>query len=156
MGTIDVIRIGEREEREAAFAIRETVFVHEQKVPLPAEFDGLDDDADHLLARLDGRAVGTLRLRSVGRASAKIERVAVLADARGHAVGAALVSAAVDRLRKRGFREAKLHAQTYALGFYGKLGFTAFGDVFDEDGIPHQAMRIDLTAEGPWAGGDRR
>ncbi len=43
----------------------------------------------------------------------------------------------------------KLHAQTHALGFYARLGFAAFGDVFDEDGIPHKAMRLDLTAEPP-------
>ena len=93
------------------------------------------------------RRVGQrLRFRSVDRTDAKIERVAVLADARGHAVGAALVKAAIEHLRERGFRTAKLHAQTYALGFYAKLGFAAFGEVFDEDGIPHKAMRLDLAA----------
>ena len=52
--------------------------------------------------------------------------------------------AALDRLEERGFRQAKLHAQTYALDFYIKLGFAAYGDVFDEDGIPHRAMLRDL------------
>ena len=147
MGKADVILVDGRLEREAAFAIREAVFVDEQEIPLPLEFDGLDDEADHLLAKLNGKAVGTLRLRRIGGASAKIERVAVLEHARSHGVGAALIIAAVERLREQSLREARLHAQTYALGFYTKLGFTAFGQVFDEDGIPHRAMRMDLVAE---------
>ena len=108
---------------------------------LPLEFDGLDDDAEHLLAVRDDTPLGTLRMRSVGDRTGKIERVAVVRAARGQAIGAALVQAALNRLEERGFRCAKLHAQTYALGFYTKLGFTAHGDVFDEDGIPHRAMQ---------------
>ncbi|MEM7045474.1 MAG: GNAT family N-acetyltransferase, partial [Pseudomonadota bacterium] len=87
MGITDVIRVTNDDERQAAFAIREAVFVDEQGVDQPLEFDGLDDESDHLLAKLDGRPVGTLRLRWVDDASAKIERVAVLRGARGRAVG---------------------------------------------------------------------
>ncbi|MGI9419175.1 MAG: GNAT family N-acetyltransferase [Geminicoccaceae bacterium] len=156
MGKADVILADGRPQREAAFAVREAVFVDEQEIPLPLEFDGLDDEADHLLARLNGKTVGTLRLRRIGGASAKIERVAVLEHARGHGIGAALVIAAIEHLREQSLREARLHAQTYALGFYTKLGFTAFGDVFDEDGIPHRAMRMDLVAEMPPASAAER
>lgn len=132
-------------ERKVAFAIREAVFVDEQEIDLSLEFDGLDDDAEHLLATLDRRAVGTLRLRRIDDVTAKIERVAVLKDARGRAIGATLVRAALGRLRERGFGEARLHAQTYALDFYAKIGFIAYGDVFEEDGIAHRAMRMDIT-----------
>ncbi|MDH3660690.1 MAG: GNAT family N-acetyltransferase [Alphaproteobacteria bacterium] len=144
MGKTDVVLVTEEVEREAAFAVRKAVFVDEQEVSLALEFDGLDDRAEHLLAVLDGRAVGTLRLRRVDHAIVKIERVAVLREARGHAVGCALMTAALARLRKRGFGQVKLHAQTKALDFYAKLGFAAYGEVFDEDGIAHRAMRIDL------------
>jgi predicted GNAT family N-acyltransferase len=33
-----------------------------------------------------------------------------------------------------------LHAQLPVRGFYEKLGFTAFGDVFDDAGILHISM----------------
>jgi len=144
MGNVDVIPVTEDRERKAAFAIREAVFVDEQKVDVSLEFDGLDDDAEHLLATLDDDAVGTLRLRIVNQDTAKIERVAVIKNARGRSIGAALVKAALTRLQERGFQQAKLHAQTYALDFYAKLGFAAYGEVFDEDGIPHRAMQRDL------------
>ena len=39
-----------------------------------------------------------------------------------------------------------LHAQTHALGFYERLGYTAYGAEFPEAGIAHRAMRRALTA----------
>ena len=39
---------------------------------------------------------------------------------------------------------AELGAQTYAIGFYEKLGFTACGPEYDDAGIPHRDMSRDL------------
>ncbi|NJO38760.1 MAG: GNAT family N-acetyltransferase, partial [Rhizobiales bacterium] len=50
-------------------------------------------------------------------------------------------------LRARGITKARLHAQTHALDFYARLGFAAHGGVFDEDGIPHRAMSLDLAGD---------
>jgi ElaA protein len=144
MTDIAVKDVSSEDERKAAFTIREAVFVDEQKVDLPLEFDGLDDEAEHLLATLEGKPAGTLRLRRLDGETSKIERVAVLKEARGRAIGAALLKAAIAKLRDDGARRAKLHAQTHALDFYAKLGFAARGDVFDEDGIPHRIMLLEL------------
>ena len=46
--------------------------------------------------------------------------------------------------KSSGAREARLHAQAVAQPFYRKLGFIAFGPMFDEDGIAHIAMRQPL------------
>ena len=97
----------------------------------------------HLLATQDGRPVGTARLLIEGE-TAKIGRVALLPEARGTGAGAALMRAALDELRARGVRAAKLGAQTYAIGFYEKLGFTACGPEYDDAGIPHRDMSRDL------------
>ena len=131
---------------DQAFAVREAVFVHEQTIGHDVEFDGLDQGSDHLLARIGDQAVGTLRLRSIDDQTSKIERVAVLKSARKLGIGALLIEAAIDRLGEQGVREARLHAQTHALGFYRKFGFVAYGDIFMEDGIPHQAMRRPFSA----------
>jgi len=121
------------------------VFVREQGVASALEFDQRDDQARHLLALRAGEPIGTLRLRWLdeGR-TAKIERVAVLPQARGAGIGHALLSAAVVLAEAGGASEARLHAQTVARDFYARLGFVAFGAVFDEDGIPHIAMRRPL------------
>ena len=124
---------------DACMAIRREVFVEEQNVPEELEHDEHDATAVHLLAVVGGRPVGTARLLIDGEA-AKIGRVAVLAAARGTGAGAALMRAALDELRARGVRTARLGAQTHALGFYERLGFAADGPEYDDAGIPHRDM----------------
>ena len=127
----------------ACMAIRRQVFVQEQNVPEQQELDEHDATALHLLATLDGRPVGTARLLIDG-AEGKIGRVAILQDCRGTGAGAALMRAALDELRARGVSTARLGAQTHALRFYEKLGFTAYGPVYDDAGIPHRDMSLTL------------
>ena len=74
----------------ACAAIRRKVFVEEQNVPEELELDELDATAVHLLATRDGRPVGTARLLIDGN-TAKIGRVALLAEERGTGAGAALM-----------------------------------------------------------------
>jgi len=70
----------------------------------------------------------------------------VLKSARGTGLGAALINEAIAIARARpGVTEAKLGAQIQALGFYEKLGFTAVGPVYDDAGIDHRDMVLDLT-----------
>ena len=126
--------------------------MQEQGVAEALEFDERDHRARHLLALREGEPVGTLRLRRLDEGRiAKIERVAVLRRGRGARVGHALLSAAVALAEAGGAREARLHAQAVAQSFYAKLGFVAFGPVFDEDGIPHVAMRRPLPKFAPHA-----
>ena len=121
-------------------ALRRTVFIEEQGVPEQDEVDDLDAVAIHLLAQVDGQAIGTARLLVVGEAG-KIGRVCVLRAARGAGHGAALIRAAVARFQDMpGIKYAKLGAQIHALGFYEALGFVALGPVFDDAGIAHREM----------------
>ncbi len=125
-------------------AIRRAVFIDEQGVSEADEVDGLDGVAIHLLAIRAGVPVGTARLL-VDAAYGKIGRVAVLAEARGMGLGAALVRAAVAELRAMpGVRVAKLGAQLHALGFYERLGFVATGPVYLDAGIEHRDMVLTL------------
>jgi ElaA protein len=146
MPAIAIRELRSAAEFERALAIRLAVFVEEQGVSLAQEIDGLDDQARHLLASVDGVPAGTLRIRLLddGRV-AKIERVAVLAERRDCRIGQALMEAALDLVRAQGVREVRLHAQTVVQGFYARLGFAAVGDVFVEDGIDHIAMILPMT-----------
>lgn len=135
-------------DRDACLAVRRTVFVDEQGVAPEAETDAHDATADHLLALAGARPVGAARWRAVGQGRAKIERVAVLKEARGRGAGVALVRAALARIAAAGIGEAVLHAQTPAAGFYGRLGFVAEGGPFDEEGIEHVRMRLAVARAG--------
>jgi predicted GNAT family N-acyltransferase len=128
------------------FALRHTVFVDEQNVPIELEIDAFDDSAIHLLATVDGAPVGTARIVLNGD-TGKIGRVCVLVHRRGTGLGAALIRHALDILQATpGVTRARLGARTDALGFYEKLGFTAYGDVFDDAGIDHRMMERQFPA----------
>jgi len=73
-----------------AFALRHEVFVVEQRIPEELEVDADDKIAIHLVALLDRRAVGTLRIVRHGR-TAKIGRMAVAASMRKYGIGRALM-----------------------------------------------------------------
>lgn len=136
--------IEETTDLAACHALRRAVFIEEQNVPEALEMDDQDGAAIHLLARIDGCPVGTARILIKGD-TGKIGRVAVLAQARGQGLGAALIRAALDALRARpGITRATLGAQTHATGFYQKLGFVAEGPVYDDAGIPHRDMSREL------------
>lgn len=125
---------------EACYTIRIEVFCGEQQVSRDLEFDGLDGQCRHYLARIGGEAVGTARVRPVGGGTIKFERVAVRASHRHNQVGRALMERALTDARDSGVTDCLLHAQTEAAEFYLKLGFRQEGETFVEAGIPHVRM----------------
>lgn len=123
-----------------AFALRREVFVWEQHVPEDLEHDEYDATATHLVAIVEGEVVGTLRVVDLPE-HAKIGRVAVRQQFRGRGVARAMMQAAMAFAREAGQDKLYLTAQTDKLGLYEKLGFVAFGEIFDDAGMPHRAMR---------------
>lgn len=127
-------------------AVREPVFIVEQQVPVEEEWDELDPQCRHVIARdADNRPIGTGRLTP----ERKIGRMAVLAEWRGKGVGGAILEALMDEARALGWPEVTLNAQTHAIPFYASYGFEAFGEAFMEANIPHRAMRRLLGAPDP-------
>jgi predicted GNAT family N-acyltransferase len=125
------------DELNDVFQIRREVFVVEQKVDEREEYDDFENVSKHLIARLDGKAVGTARVRKTTR-GVKLERFAVLKEARGAHVGAALVQSALDLCEE--YSHVYLHAQIQVVDFYAKYGFVKEGDEFMEAGIRHYKM----------------
>jgi predicted GNAT family N-acyltransferase len=126
---------------EALRAVREPVFVVEQRVPEEIELDEIDPLCRHVLARdANGNPIGTGRLtpqRTIGR-------LAVVNDWRGKGVGAALLQALVDMARGLGYPVIELHAQVDAIGFYENHAFERVGEEYEEAGIRHLTMRRTL------------
>ena len=145
-------------ELEKCFEIRRRVFIEEQGVAKDLEMDGLESECAHFLGwgEMDSdqyagqdsdldRAVGTARLWVDATGVAKAQRVAVLASARGLGVGRLLMAAVEKETRARGIPTLILGAQISALPFYETIGYRAYGDEFDDAGIPHRMMRRDLA-----------
>ncbi len=128
-----------------AFLVRQEVFILEQGVPAELELDELDSSAAHFLAYQDAHCIGTGRLVNLSAKQAQIGRMAVLAKFRGKGIGKQILQKLVDLAASQGVLEIILHSQVSAIPFYGKLGFQAQGDVYEEAGIPHRNMMLTLA-----------
>jgi len=144
MRDAEIIVLPDDADLEPAFDVRRDVFVDEQGVDEAIEIDGKDPEATHVLARLDGEAVGTARLRAVDDGVGKVERVAVRADSRETGLGRAIMERVESLARERGLDRLELHSQTRVEGFYESLGYETTSGVFDEAGIPHVEMDKEL------------
>lgn len=167
--TVEVRLARDADDVAAALRVRYDVFVREQGVPAELETDEHDETADHVVVERDGQVCGAgrlvvetpgfegsdPRLGPVGH----LGRLAVSTQARGAALGVRLVRAIEDRAQELGLRVMVLSAQTYAVVFYERLGYTAYGDEFDDAGLPHRWMRrvLDDTGGSEQTGeGERR
>ncbi len=119
--------------------IREAVFVDEMGIAKDDEWDDLDADAHHFLARDSDRTpLGTARLLPTGQ----IGRVAVVREHRSAGIGRALLDATVAHAQQLGLRRAFLHAQVQTLSFYRRAGFDIISEEFMEAGIRHREMEL--------------
>lgn len=121
--------------------VRNRVFIEEQKVPAEIEVDEHDQQSTHFVALDQSRnPIGTARLLPNGR----VGRVAVLIEWRRKGVGRALMKETLTVSSQRGIPRVSLHAQVSSIPFYSELGFETKGPEFDEAGIPHRQMHLDL------------
>ena len=138
---IQVDLIKTEDQVKASRRIREIVFIVEQEVDPEIEYDEYEQSSTHILASLNGQAVGTARWRRTPDGF-KLERFAVLKEARGNQVGSAMVRFILKKLEPG--IQVYLNSQMVALKFYEKLGFTAQGPVFYEADIPHRKMVLEV------------
>ena len=99
-----------------------------------------------------GRLLGTATLRPDGSGGFQMRQVAVLARAQGQSVGLALVRHGEAFAKTRNATELFCHAREVARGFYERCGWEAYGEPYEEVGIPHVNMRSPRVGEGFAAG----
>ena len=118
--------------------IRTTVFIKEQHVPEELEWDEFDDDSTHILAYSGNKAVGTARLLEDGH----IGRMAVLKAYRNRNIGGNMLKYLINLAQGKSIKIIELSAQEHAVEFYKKYGFSIYGDVYMDAGIPHFDMKF--------------
>ena len=127
----------------SAYDIRLAVFIREHHVPENMEFDLEDESAWHALAYLNNNCIGTARL-NVDNQIGKIGRMAVLSQYRGMGVGRQLIQSLLKYGQSLDVNKYALNAQLSAIRFYEKIGFEVIGNIFQEVGIAHQKMVLNL------------
>ena len=133
--------------QNAAQVVRTAVFVHEQGIAPEDEWDADDATALHaVLFDMNGQPLGNARLLQPSIKVAKVGRMAVLEKARGQGYGARLLHALIREAKRRGHKEVHLSAQRSAEQFYAAHGFSAVGEPFDEVGIAHIEMQLNLLS----------
>ncbi|HEY7267370.1 MAG TPA: GNAT family N-acetyltransferase [Solirubrobacterales bacterium] len=121
--------------------LRVKVFIDEQGVDPAEERDELDAVSLQLVGLDESGVIATCRLRELGAAEWKLERMAVERRLRGNGVGGQLLAGAEREARERGARAMVLHAQRRAESFYAAHGYAREGNVFLEAEIEHVRMR---------------
>jgi predicted GNAT family N-acyltransferase len=151
MPEIRIVPVDNPGDLAQALAIREVVFIEEQRVPETMERDEEDARAFHVLAYEGKHAIGTGRLVALGQPPegasgswGKIGRMAVLASHRKSRVGSQILSTLETEAKRRGYDGIVLHAQVHAHKFYVKHGYADLGPEFEEAGMPHLQMRKSL------------
>ena len=144
----DPIQIGSTDPRYGDWlALRQRIL----RDPLGLRYAGEDvaaeaDDRHLLQFGEEGNLLGGLAVR-IDPAEPrrwKIRQVAVDEPWQRRGIGRRLMKFAMDAARVEGAGEIVLHSRAAVIAFYEALGFRVVGEAFEEVGIPHRKMTIDL------------
>ena len=118
---------------------RQSIFVVEQSSPYP-DLDGLDQDAWHLLLRVEGDLAGYLRLIHM---PLRIGRVAIASHLRRRGLGRRLMKEALRFCRELDPDQSIVLASQLALvPFYESFGFAVCSAPYDDFGVVHVEMTL--------------
>ena len=130
------------EELYGILRVRSEVFVTGQKC-LYVDPDGRDFGSVQVFASKGERIIACLRIYGKEAGVVQIGRVAVIESLRGSGIGRMMMRQAISYVTENSSDEKiYLEAQTYAIGFYEKLGFKVISDEFLDEGIPHKGMEL--------------
>lgn len=118
--------------------IRIEVFMKEQG--FENEFDDIDDISFHIVVFDEERPIGTCRFFKENN-HYTIGRVAVLKKYRNLHIGNSLLESAENEIKKLNGDLIVVHAQVRIRPFYEKQGYIQFGQIDDDEGVPHMWMK---------------
>lgn len=122
--------------------LRSEVFVVEQDC-VYQDVDNKDQKALHVIGLKEDEVVAYTRVFKPGDYfdNVSIGRVVVRQDQRKYGLGKQIMLATMAAIDQRfPNKPIEISAQSYLLRFYTDLGFSAFGEEYLEDGIPHRRM----------------
>lgn len=125
------------------YLIRKTVFIEEQNVSYEDEFDLKEKEKIPFVVYDNKKPIGAARI-NIFSDYIKIERVCILKEHRSKGIGVFIMKHLEDYSKNLSIKELRLSAQVQALGFYEKLGYIKYGEMFLDANIPHYKMKKTL------------
>ena len=106
-----------------------------------------DHKAWHFVALDEGKVIGCVVLNPLDEAGkqAQLMQMAVAESHQGHGVGKLLVEKLLSFCVSQGIEEVVCHARENAIVFYEKMNFEIYAEPFEEVGILHRHMRIQIA-----------
>ena len=120
-----------------AHEIRYDVFVIGQNCPEDLEWE-FEEESTHFLLIENDIPLASARHRKTENGY-KLERFAVLSEARGKGYGMLILKAILEDIKESNTLKY-MHAQEQVTPFYEKVGFEKSGKKFEEAGIMHYKM----------------
>ncbi len=124
----------------ATVDLRDSILRRPLGLQFSAEELEAEKDSHHVACHHGNRLVGCLVLRPFEGGDIRMRQVVVLPELQRQGIGKALINYSEALARKNGYRRMILHARDTAVGLYEKLGYSRFGEQFEEVTIPHWAM----------------
>ena len=138
MVEIKKFRFKDKELMKKAHKIRYDVFVIGQNCPVELEWE-FEEESIHFLLIENDIPLATARHRKTENGF-KLERFAVLTQARGKGFGMLILKAILEDIKESNDLKY-MHAQEQVIPFYEKVGFEKSGNIFEEAGIMHYKMK---------------
>lgn len=126
---MNTLKIGSWRELEAPItALRTAVFLEEQGIPDDEVFPGGEEQDLHAVLLAGDTPLACASLGEKAPGVWEVHWVATVRERRGQGLARRVLEALFAAARDRGGKEIVLEAQSTAVGFYQKLGFTPRGE----------------------------
>ncbi len=138
----EIIKIVHSDKRyKEALALRQLIL----RDPLNMKYTEKELEHDKIMIYFgyddNGEILGVVGLEKLSPIKAQLRQMAVHDKLQGKGVGRQLVRFLEDYCRKEGMKEIQLDARYPARGFYAKLGYSEFGEIYEKIGIDHIDMK---------------
>jgi ribosomal protein S18 acetylase RimI-like enzyme len=98
----------------------------------------------YAIALIEGKIIGSARLRLFEKGIGSIAYVAVLPEFSRQGIGSQLMEFLLNLAQEKGLHTIRLRSRVTAQSFYKKLGFSSTTEPFIHIGIPHVDMKLSL------------
>lgn len=133
-------------------AIRKAVFTDEMNIPTDIENDGEDMMAMHAILEYKGGKVATARMRFDGD-TFELDKVAVLSEHRRNGYADFVVRMLLDKVFTSDGKVIITNATVDSVPFFETIGFVPNGEVFENNNIKYQPMKVEYGKVKTQCGG---